>query len=416
MVGQMRTWIPRFGLLELLAHLSAGSCFELSGKVRTLFGAASIIAGMSVSSALADIEEATSQDSVAPDYTQHALPRESMIHFLMDSYDGLTGGVPAAYYSISNNTYYDVGPGQYKADTTTSLGDRYPQTNTMEGFGNVSIPDAVWTLDENIGTYLSNISGGFGSSIDGRRDIPYSWSYFRFLTIYNQDIAQDTLHLSSSQFQVASCMETISLDYCDVSNNSENKHSSNTQRGTQDNGSNSLISLNAPSTPTQNQPNTFYGPSLMPASVNDLLLLGASLTTLQDQCDDMYVTCAVTQIKSPTPPIDSLIWSIDSPTITVDHPVLSDIVPNDKVIYYTDDPTPVLDPLPLSTQPLVSTPIPEISTELMTIVGFVTMIISCKRKAFRLIRQGVARTFYKSLRSLFIATLRRDLWCDNIGQ
>ena len=49
MVGQMRTSIPRFGLLELLAHLSAGSCFELSGKVRTLFGAASIIAGMSVS-------------------------------------------------------------------------------------------------------------------------------------------------------------------------------------------------------------------------------------------------------------------------------------------------------------------------------------------------------------------------------
>ena len=84
MVGQMRTLIPRFGLLELLAHLSAGSCFELSGKVRTLFGAASIIVAMSVSlsSALADIEEATSQDPVAPDYTQHALPRESMIHFL----------------------------------------------------------------------------------------------------------------------------------------------------------------------------------------------------------------------------------------------------------------------------------------------------------------------------------------------
>ena len=96
--------------------------------------------------------------------------------------------------------------------------------------------------------------------------------------------------------------------------------------------------------------------------------------------------------------------------------MLSDIVPNNKVIYYTDYPTQVLDPLPISTQPLVSTPIPEISTELMTIVGFVTMIISCKRKAFRLIRQGVARTFYKSLRSLFIATLRRDLWCDNIGQ
>ena len=93
MVGQMRTLIPRFDLLELLAHLSAGSCFELNGKVRTLFGAASIIVAMSVSlsSALADIEEATSQDPVAPDYTQQALSHESKIHFL-DDYDGLTGG------------------------------------------------------------------------------------------------------------------------------------------------------------------------------------------------------------------------------------------------------------------------------------------------------------------------------------
>ena len=413
MVGQMRTLIPQFDLLELLAHLSAGSCFELNGKVRTLFGAASIIVAMSVSlsSALADIEEATSQDPVAPDYTQHALPRESMIHFLMDNYDGLTGNAPATYYSISNNTY-----GQYKADTTTSLVDKYPQTNTMEGFGNVFIPDAVWTLDENTETYLSNISGGLGASFGDRHVIDDSWFVSTILTTYNQDIVQATLHLSSSQFQVESCMETSSLDYCKESNNSENKHPSDAQQGTQDNGSNSLISPNVPSTPTQNQPNTFYGPSLMPASVNDLLLLGASLTTLQDQCDDMYVTCAATQIKPPTPPIDSPIWSIDSPTITVDHPVLSDIVPNNKVIYYTDYPTQVLDPLPISTQPLVSTPIPEISTELMTIVGFVTMIISCKRKAFRLIRQGVARTFYKSLRSLFIATLRRDLWCDNIGQ
>ena len=108
MVGQMRTWIPRFGLLELLAHLSAGSCFELNGKVRTLFGAASIIVGMSVSlsSALADIEEATSQDPLAPDYTQHALPRESMIHFLMDNYDGLTG-TPRPHITLSQITPMD---------------------------------------------------------------------------------------------------------------------------------------------------------------------------------------------------------------------------------------------------------------------------------------------------------------------
>ena len=144
-MGQMRTWIPRFDLLELLAHLSAGSYFELNGKVRTLFGAASIIVGMSVSlsSALADIEEATSQDPAAPDYTQHALPRELMIHF-PDNYDDLTGGAPTAYYSILNDTYYGVGPGQYTADTTTSLGDKYRQTNTMDSAGNVFIPDAVW--------------------------------------------------------------------------------------------------------------------------------------------------------------------------------------------------------------------------------------------------------------------------------
>ena len=208
-----------------------------------------------------------------------------------------------------------------------------------------------------------------------------SWSVSTILTTYNQDIVQATLSLSSSQFQVVSCLETSSFEYCKVINNSENKHHSDSQQGTQYNSGNSLISPNVPSTPTQNQPNTFYGPSLTPASVNDLLLQGASLTNLQDQCDDMHVVCAATQINPPTPPIEFPIWSIDSPTITVDPPVLSDIVvPNDKVNYYADDPTPVLEPLPISTQPLVLTTVPEISTAIMIAIGFVIMIISCKMK------------------------------------
>ena len=243
-------------------------------------------------------------------------------------------------------------------------------------------------LDENIGTYLSNISSGFGSSFGDSHDINESWLMPRLVTIYSQDIGQDILH---SQFQVASCLETSSLDYCNRNNNSEKKHPSDSQQGTNVNGSDSVMSPNIPSTSSQNQPNTFYGASLMPASVNDLLLKGASLTTLQNQCKDMYVVCAATQIKPPIPPIDSPIWSIDLPTITVDPSVSSDIVPNDRVIDH--DPTPALDPLPISTQPLVATTIPEISTEIMIIVGFGIMIISCRRKALRVIRQGVARTF-----------------------
>ena len=216
MVGQMRTWIPRFELLERLTRLSAGSSFKLDGKLRTLFGAASIIVGMSVSlsSALADVEEVPSQDPIAPDYTQHALPRELVIHLSVDNYGDLTGNDLAAYYSLLNNTFHGAALGEYKADATTNLADKYRQTKTMESFGSVFIPDAVWTLDENIGTYLSNISGGFGSSFGERHDISDSWSIPKLLITYNQDIVQDALHLSSSQFQVASCLETISLDYC----------------------------------------------------------------------------------------------------------------------------------------------------------------------------------------------------------
>jgi hypothetical protein len=339
-----------------------------------------------LSSALADIEETTSQDPVAPDYTQHALPRESTIHFLVDNYDGLKGDGATAYYG--------------------------------ESVGSVFIPDAVWNIDGSISTvtYLYNISDWPSLSLSNHYDTSRSWSLFSLSTTGNQDIVPDSLNLSSSQFQVASCLETISLGYCNATNNSENKHASNAQRGIQDNDSDSVTSPNVPSPPTQNQPNTFYGPSLTPASVTDFLLQGASLMTIQDLCDDIYVICAATQVKPPTSPSDSPIWSIDSPTaITIDLPELPD-VPPDQVINYVDNSAPVSDPLPLSTQPLATTPVPEISTEIMAIIGFFTMALSYKRKALRSIRQGVARTFYKALRTLFIAKLRRDPSCDNIGQ
>ena len=198
--------------------------------------------------------------------------------------------------------------------------------------------------------------------------------------------------LSLPQFQIASCLDTNSLDYCDLRNNSMIKRASSLQTGTQGNGADSVMSPSSSSPPIQElQPNTFKGLSpLMPASINDLLLQDAFLTALRDQnqCDDMFVVCTATQIKPSTPPIGYPIWSASSPD-------LSDYVSPYQTVYYVNDPEPMLNPIPSSIHPLLATSTPEISTEIMTIIGFVTMYISCNRKACRSTWQVFARMAFK---------------------
>ena len=402
----MRTWIRRLDL-ELLARLSVGrSSFRLDGKSRTLFGATSIIVGMSfsLSSALANVEEAPSQDPIASDYTHHALPAESIKRLVIDNYGGLTGSDLAAHYSLLNNTSYGPALEEYKADASTNLADNYRQTNTMESFGSVYIPDAVWTLDGSTGTYLYNVSNWVGSQLDARYDITDSWSSIALWTAYNPNISSDQFNISSSKFQISGCPETNSLDNCEESNSLENKRANNLRGGTPDIDSDSAI--DSTSTPSQvNQADTFHNPSpLIPTGINNFLLQGGSLTAIQDQCDDMYVVCEVTEINLLTSFIDSPAGPIDLPTaITIPLPeVPDDETPPDRVINYIDDSTSVPDPPLLSTQPIITAPVPELSTEIMTIIGFITMSLFYKKKNLSSIRQGVARKLYKSGESFIL--------------
>ena len=158
-------------MLELLPHHSAGSFFELNRKVRTLFGVAGIIVGISISlsSALAEIEEATSQDAAVPDYYQPALPLQTaMIHFLVNNADALTEENLAEYYALLHNSYFSPDYGQYNADMTTRRDDNSGQKKNMDSFGGVFIPETVWTLDVSTGVHLDNIYGEFGSVLSGR--------------------------------------------------------------------------------------------------------------------------------------------------------------------------------------------------------------------------------------------------------
>jgi len=415
MISQMHTWIPRPNLFEMLPRLSAGLFFERTGSVRTSFRVIVFIACVSVSlsSALAEIEEATGQDAVVPDDILTAPPWESIRLLSVNNYGAFTGD-----------------------DAIDSHVDKFSQTKNLNSLSDLFAPDAVWSLDVSTGAHLDHESSGFGSELDmappDDRKINGWWTKesVGFWTGMSADIASDELLSSAQQLQVASCggnVEHRDLDYCSVDKVDAKKYPGNsgeTQSGDSSDGvaasktsSETATSSNASSTSMQqNEPNTVQDLSpLIPASVNDFIPEG-ELTDIgapAGQCDDVS-SCSIigawrlhywgnfaglinwpgASIDSPTVPTDSPIAPVDSSSTPPDLPPSNPVVP-------VDDPVPVSDPLPIFTPPPPASSVPETSTWIMFMLGFGFLAFAHKRSAFSSVKRAVVRTCVKIIKQLF---------------
>lgn len=145
-VGQTHIGLPRLGLFELSPRVSAGSLHQPISEVRAFLCIVSVVIGISSnpSSALAEVEEASSQDGFVSEYSQSA--------FTPDFITSLLGSSSNTTEKSDNNhptfnTLYDgANFRQYntdKANTTTGLIYKF---NAAANLDDALIPAAVWNL------------------------------------------------------------------------------------------------------------------------------------------------------------------------------------------------------------------------------------------------------------------------------
>ena len=119
-------------------------------------------------------------------------------------------------------------------------------------------------------------------------------------------------------------------------------------------------------------------------------------------------------MDSPPPPTDPWTAPTEYPTAPIDSPTPPDLPPPTPVIS-VGDPGPVSEPLPISTPPLVASPVPETSTWIMMMIGFGIMVVACRKRDFHLIKQAFVGTFYKLIKKSFsslhsLVTCRMTIW------
>jgi hypothetical protein len=480
MVGQAHIRIPRPGLLGLLRHLNAGSPFELMCEARTFFRLGGIVVGLAIGSSststLAEVEEAARQDEFISDYSGSAPTYNVIVNSIVNNYYNITNQVdeyPTPANIFNNGTEFI----QYNTENASAgRGNNSDLSKNVNSFGDVFVPEAVWSLDVSTGVHLDHLSGEFGSefgtTLGGRiknadfwtRAIPSLW------TDKNAGITSDVPPFLPLQLQVASCggnsaehsdLDLCSIDYNDASQSVVNPNESRQYDGTPtiippDSTSTSssstyissnytLDSSNATSVPSQEpQPDTSQGlSSLIPPSVNNAVPQSnlIDISALSDYCDDGSASCgtlrawdhrhrfAADDIDPPTAPTNSPAEPMDSPTLPtdpwtapieyptapIDSPTPPDLPPPTPVIS-VGDPGPVSEPLPISAPPLIASPVPETSTWIMMMFAFGIMVIACRKRDFHLIRQAFVRTSYKLIKkSFFITTQPSYVPCDNMG-
>jgi hypothetical protein len=437
MVGQTRIRIPRLGLFDLLRCLRAGSPFESIYRIRAVFCIAWIV-GVIFSnspSALAEVEEATSQDGLVSDYIYPALPNNLEINFLVNNYDRTTEAF-AESQSTFNAIYNGAELRQYNTDNTNTIRGSGNEFRGSENLDDVLIPATVWTLNVSTGAHFDQSSSDSGYDLDmslGKQPRASDLWARAILGLWtNADISSDSILLPSLQFQVASCggsfAEHSDLGYCNIYNNGTVSRAGNSKEGsgrdningaiTASNDSTaSTISSNTTSTPIQEtQPDTVNEPSpLMTSSVNDFELPGdlTDANTIPDiwawhvhhwydfAADNLNSPTA--PIGSPIAPIDSPTAPVDSPTAPVDSPAPPDFPPPGTSISI-GDPEPVTEPLPISTPPLGASPVPETSTWIMTLIGFGIIALASRVRPVHPIHHGVVGTFHKLIKKFCLTT------------
>ena len=166
MVGQTHIGLPRLGLSELSRRLSAGSPHQPICEVRAFLRIVGVVIGVSVnsSSALAEVEEATSQNGFASEYSQSAFTPDFVIS-LAGSSSNMTGKIDNSH-STFNALYNGASFREYNTgNTDTTIGLRY-KFNAAANVDDVLIPAAVWNLGSNTGVHLDHISSDFGSDLE----------------------------------------------------------------------------------------------------------------------------------------------------------------------------------------------------------------------------------------------------------
>jgi hypothetical protein len=373
MAGRSQIRIPRLSLFAPLRLLSAGSPLEAIREMRLLFCIAGIIVGISASSssALGEVELPASQDLSISDYDQNNTSLSEAIDNLLDNTYGnksILHSNPSPFHAMYNDSEFL----QYNTNMTKGRSDPF---GSPEDLGGVIVPAAVWSLEVSTGIHLDQIPSdlGFdlGMVVGSRERTPDLWTRLTlgFWADKNTDSPSSPL-----QFQVASCgsaaAEAPDLSFCGISDiagqsagNSKEIRRVNGSGATraQNNSGVAENKSNPPSAPNVSPPGTVRDLSpLMPASVDPLFV-----SSLLSPCVDPFASCTTAQINEPPAPIDPAPGGGIGPT----WPDLS--------------------------IPSPASPIPETSTEVMTMIGFGIMFLASRGKTKNSIKQSLAGAFCK---------------------
>jgi hypothetical protein len=379
---QMLPIIPCFGILEQVPCL--GGSFRLINRRRTFYGIVGSLIGIYLNStaALAAVEE------VSKDL------------------GGLSNGISTLSSSLSID---------HLADDYDNIPDKDVVKFHLD---EDLVPEAVWSIHNNSPVHLGRIRDGVESSIDTgagtRFDSPGSWIRTAFaLWIGNSMYTSGgSLSVHPLQFQVASCggnhAEHRDLDYCSISDdvlmqkieqqilsdaNEGNTLATDNVNSPKDVSSSS--NANDQSTPSLSTPTLVANPpprggliALDPCGgapgVCALVDLGLTATPIDMPIFDSpaplsgdlapAIDVLAPPIDVPPPPID-----VPAPPIDVLAPPIDVLAPPPTQVTVLNIPEPESGLTPIFTpQPLK--PIPEVSTWVMTIIGFSLMAFAFRKK------------------------------------
>jgi hypothetical protein len=426
MIAQTHIRISRSDLLGPFRHIGPAS-LELMGERRTFLRVVGVLVGIAAgsSSTLAEVEESVSQDGARSGYSDSSTTQTLLINVLGNDFGGTTNQ-PAedVVFSINPRSVADLI--RYNArDTTAGLSDNPSR------FGDVFIPDAVWTLEGSTQVGLDHISGEFGSefgtTLGGRQKSADFWTRAIFSPWGDKNDDKESDISQLLPLQVASCggssVEHSDLEFCDISDGIGKKKpldnsiapeaSSSIAMTNAPNVNLSVISSNASSTSTSEgnaveiPPSSSIIPNASSNGAPQSSLIDISV--LSSQCEDTPTPCMTiainpmvaptnspaTPMESPTTPTDSPATPTDFPITTIDPLTPSEPTPPTPPVVSIGDPESVLSPPPVSPPPLAASPIPETSTWIMTLIGFAAVAFGSRARAMRVVHHGVVGTFRK---------------------
>jgi hypothetical protein len=371
--------------LKLLSQFNDRSRSSISGKARVLLGVIGIFAWTysGSSSALAEGEEGAGQEINNPGSSIPTLSNGALTNLLTSSY---ADEEVARYLSTLDGSRNAADPLDRDVEKYAGSHPAFRSSTNPEGFDDLLIPEAVWSLDASTGAHLDHISAGPGSDVyavfGSRAEINDFWMRAMASSwIYNNTNKASGFFFTPIQFQVASCggssAERSNLDYCDNVNllwdqqndspvKSQQKDSNTATQSASNNGfsSNGPASSNSTAQP-------FTAP-LSPVIADQALF--ANPLPLQESLNitgpcDVFGSCAGVEIDPLEAPVDapapepvSLLGDL-TPTIVPPSSEPLPSGPTDGVV----DPGPTLVPVLRPFEPVTT---PEASTWVMTVIGF----------------------------------------------